>query len=279
MGGDAPALFADRALSARPGFTLDADTEPLVKAICEQLDCMPLALELAAARLRSMTTGELLARLGQRFRLLRADRGMYTSRHATLTAVVDWSYELLTPEEQLLLCQLGVFVGGFELAAVHAVSTPGEAGSRDELDTLDLLDTLVDQSLVQAEALDGRTRYSMLETLRQYTASLWSDEEHANLKARHAAYYLAFARAADEQLRGAEQVHWFGRLETEHDNLRGRAVLGSRAGRRPCDGSRFDGCAVVVLAGAQPPRGGTSLVRPGACHAADARPRQTGCAP
>ena len=216
---DAPALFADRATAARPGFRLDADTEPLLQAICESLDCMPLALELAAARLRSMTAAELLDRLGERFRLLRADRGASADRHATLSAVVAWSYELLAPDAQELLDRLWVFSGGFDLAGAHAVSMSGE-GSIDELDTLDLLDTLVDQSLVQAREIEGRTRYSMLETLRQYATGRCSEAERDDLRARHAAHYLAFARSADERLRGPEQAAWFRRLETEHDNLR-----------------------------------------------------------
>ena len=217
---DAPALFEDRASAARAGFSLDDHSEPLVKAICAHLDGMPLAIELAAARLRSMTVLELLDGLGQRFRLLRADRGVSTGRHATLAAVIDWSYELLAPEAKRLLLELGIFAGGFELGAAHAIRTMGQAEACDQFDTLDMLDTLVDHSLVQADELDGRTRYSMLETLRQYAASRWSDEDRADLQARHAAYYLGFARAADERLRGPEQAHWLGRLETEHDNLR-----------------------------------------------------------
>ena len=166
---DAPELFVDRAKAARPDFDVDAATAPLVSAVCERLDCLPLALELAAARLRSMSAAELLGRLGDRFRLLRADRGGTGGRHATLAAAVEWSYDLLSPAAQRVLDCLWVFSGGFDLAAAHHVRTaPPSAG--DELDTLELLDMLVDQSLVQVREIDGRTRYSMSETLRQYAA-------------------------------------------------------------------------------------------------------------
>ena len=178
---------------------------------------MPLAIELAAARLRSMTADELLERLGSRFRLLRADRDRRVGRHATLEAVVDWSYDLLTAAERRLLTELAVFAGGFDLAAAHAIH---DTTGSDELDTLDTLDALVDKSLVQAAESHGRTRYSMLETIRQYSVARWSDEDKATLTRRHAIWCLELAEAGDEQLKGADQVRWIDRLEAEHDNLR-----------------------------------------------------------
>ena len=188
---------------------------------------MPLAIELAAARLRSMTVSELHDRLDQRFRLLRLDRGTQESRHATLSAVVEWSYDLLGPRERSLLCDLGVFAGGFDLAGAHAIrcansefDDDGDTAVPDELDTLDLLDTLVGQSLVQASTVDGRTRYSMLETLRQFASNRWNSSQRARLQVAHAAHFLDFACHADGELGGAHQAQWLTRMEAEHDNLR-----------------------------------------------------------
>jgi predicted ATPase len=224
---DAPALFATRASAARPDFRLDSTAGLAVREVCHALDGMPLAIELAAARLRSMTVSELRDRLDQRFRLLRLDRGAQEARHATLSAVVEWSYDLLGPREQSLLCDLGVFAGGFDLAGAHAIrcadSEPNSGGDiavPDELDTLDLLDTLVGQSLVQASTLDGRTRYSMLETLRQFASNRWNSARRSRLQVAHAAYFLDFACHADSELGGADQAQWLTRMEAEHDNLR-----------------------------------------------------------
>jgi predicted ATPase/class 3 adenylate cyclase len=224
---DARSLFAARATAARPEFQLDATTEVAVREVCRALDGMPLAIELAAARLRSMTVSELHDRLDQRFRLLRLDRGTKESRHATLSAVVEWSYALLGSREQSLLRDLGVFAGGFDLAGAHAIRRAdserddgGDAAVPDELDTLDLLDTLVGQSLVQASDPDGHTRYSMLETLRQFASNRWSSLQRARLQVAHAAHFLDFACHADSQLGGADQAQWLNRMEAEHDNLR-----------------------------------------------------------
>ena len=224
---DAPALFAARATAARPDFRLDPAAAKVVRDVCRALDGMPLAIELAAARLRSMTVAELHDRLDQRFRLLRLDRGTHESRHATLSAVVEWSYDLLGPRERSLLCDLGVFAGGFDLAGAHAIrgadselADSGDTLVPDELDTLDLLDTLVGQSLVQASTLDGRTRYSMLETLRQFASNRWKRPQRVRLQVAHAAHFLEFAGHADSELAGAHQAQWLTRLEAEHDNLR-----------------------------------------------------------
>jgi predicted ATPase/class 3 adenylate cyclase len=224
---DAPALFTDRATAARPDLGLDPTAAKAVREVCHALDGMPLAIELAAARLRSMTVSELHDRLDQRFRLLRLDRGTHESRHATLSAVVEWSYGLLGPRERSLLCELGVFAGGFDVAGAHAIrgADPefyegGGTSVPDELDTLDLLDGLVGQSLVQASTVDGHTRYSMLETLRQFASNQWSSPQRAWLQVAHAAHFLDFARRADSELGGADQAQWLTGMEAEHDNLR-----------------------------------------------------------
>jgi predicted ATPase/DNA-binding CsgD family transcriptional regulator len=226
LGRDAFALFADRARAARPGFSPEAANHEVVLAICQQLDGMPLAIELAAARLRSMTAPELLDRLGERFRLLRADRGVHVGRHATLVALVDWSFELMSDAERGLLRDAGVFAGSFDLAAAHAVRAQD---GLDELETLDVLDALVEQSLVQVSDLDGGTRYTMLETIRQYAERLWTKIDGPALRCRHAAHFLDLAEAADSQLAGRDQTRWLRRLEAEHDNMRTalRWTLGS----------------------------------------------------
>jgi predicted ATPase/class 3 adenylate cyclase/DNA-binding CsgD family transcriptional regulator len=214
---DARALFVERASAARPGFSPEAANYDVVTAICQQLDGMPLAIELAAARLRSMTARELLDRLGQRFRLLKSDPGLHVGRHATLVGLVDWSFDLMSDSERSLLRDVGVFAGGFDVAAAHEVCV--QDGS-DELDTLNLLDALVEQSLLQVIELDGGTRYSMLETIRQYAVRRWTEAQGPALRRRHAAYFLDVAEAADSQLAGSDQVRWLRRLEAEHDNMR-----------------------------------------------------------
>lgn len=219
-GTDAAELLVERATAARPDLRVGPDTAATLTAVCEHLDGMPLAIELAAARLRSMTPVELLDHLDQRFRLLRVDRGApgVIDRHATLGAVVDWSYDLLTAERQRLLVALGTFVGGFDLAAAHALRDPGPAS--DQLDTLDLLQALVDQSLVQTAEVDGRTRYALLETVRRYAVDHQTAQDRLALGVRHADHFLELARTADRELRGREQAGWLRRLEREHDNLR-----------------------------------------------------------
>jgi predicted ATPase/DNA-binding NarL/FixJ family response regulator len=214
---DAVALFLERAEAARPDLPRGSVSGEVVSAICRELDGMPLAIELGAARLRSMTASELLDRLGQRFRLLRAQETQPVGRHSTLASLVDWSFDLLSAAEQFLLRDVGVFAGGFDLAAAHAVRVDGGA---DELDTFDLLDALVAQSLLHVVEMDGRTRYLMLETIRQYVARSWSEDDAFRLRSRHADHFLGLAERADSELVGREQVRWLRRLEADHDNMR-----------------------------------------------------------
>jgi predicted ATPase len=219
---EAVELFADRARAQDPGFTLDAVTTPLAASVCRRLDGIPLAIELAAARLKSMSLAQVSARLDQRFRLLTGGSRNVMPRQQTLQATVDWSYSLLTEPEQATLRRMSVFTGGFELEAADTVCALEDG---DEFGILDRLSSLVDKSLVIADhSPDGAVRYRLLETIRQYCAEalLRTDGDAVALKARtqHACYYLALAEAAGPQLRGPAQGTWLRRLDPEWENLR-----------------------------------------------------------
>jgi hypothetical protein len=198
---------------------LDAQTGPLVVSICRRLDGLPLAIELAAARLRSMSLADLHARLDQRFRLLTGGSRTAMERQQTLRAAIGWSYELLTSAEQTLLRRLAVFVDGFDLRAAEAI---GGFGDVDVLDVADLLGSLVDKSLVVAEQAGPAVRYRLLETIRQYAAEKLAEADHEEAAASYAAhcgYYLALAETAAGQLAGPEQVQWLLRLDADHANV------------------------------------------------------------
>ena len=239
-------LFCERAAAVRPGFALDAENAAAVAQVCARLDGIPLALELAAARVRVLPPGQLLARLDDRFRLLTGGSRTALERHQTLQAAVDWSHDLLADQERTLFARLSVFAGGFTLEAAEAVGAdpggpegpegPGGAGI-EAPEVLDLLTHLVDKSLVQAEAQpDGEARYRLLETLRQYARQrLVAGGAAAAAHARHAAVYLALAEAAAPALHGPRQRRWLDRLEAEHDNL--RAALRWLLGQEDPDGA------------------------------------------
>ncbi|MGK5682719.1 ATP-binding protein [Actinoplanes sp. URMC 104] len=197
-------LFADRAALVAPGFTLDAATEPAVRSIVRTLDGLPLAVELAAARLPVLPVDELARRVGDRFRLLSRGSSTAAARHRTLRAVVAWSWELLTPSERLLASRFTVFRGGAALDAVEQVCGLGDA-------TLDVLDGLVAKSLIER---DG-SRYRMLATIRDFCGEQLTED----LTAAHAAHYLRLAQTADAQLRGPAQLEWLDRLDADRDNL------------------------------------------------------------
>jgi predicted ATPase/transcriptional regulator with XRE-family HTH domain len=216
-------LFVQRAHAALPTFALTAASAPAVAAICRRLDGLPLALELAAVRSALFTPQELLAQLDQRLALLTTGAVDLPTRQQTLKRAIDWSYNLLDEREQALFRRLSVFVGGCTLEAARAVchiplGTPGEL----ETDVLEGVAALIDQSLLQrTEGTDGRARFTMLETIREYALErLAAHGEAEALRERHLAYYLALAEAAEPHLRGAEQIIWADRLEVEHDNLR-----------------------------------------------------------
>jgi predicted ATPase/class 3 adenylate cyclase len=217
---DAVALFVERTRAQGVGFSFNEKTAPLVVSVCRQLDGMPLAIELAAARLRSMSLAELHGRLDQRFRLLTGGSRTALERQQTLRATVAWSYSLLAGAEQLLLGRLSVFAGGFGLTAVEAVCG---SGGPDVLDVADLLGSLVDKSLVVAEPAGGTLRYRLLETIRLFAAERLveaGDEEAAALPEAHCAHFLSFAEQAAGYLTGPEQGGWLARLDADQANLR-----------------------------------------------------------
>lgn len=214
---DAVRLFADRAAAASPGFTLTDSVAPAVAALCQRLDGLPLAIELAAARTRSFEPAELVRHLDQRFELLSAGPRTAAPRHRTLRGAIDWSYELLEEDERALFGRLGVFPADFDFEAVQSVCGPDDPGSRP---VLMLLPALVDKSLVTATGR-GTGRYRLLETIRAYAAGqLAGSATGTAIRREHAGHYLALAEQAARQLRTPDQRAWLGRLTTEQPNLR-----------------------------------------------------------
>jgi predicted ATPase len=218
LSADAVRLFVERAAEAKGRFELTAANAPAVARLVRRLDGIPLALELAAARVRSLTPAELADRLDERFRLLAGGQRTAVERHQTLRRAIDWSYDLLTPPEQAALNRTAVFAGDFGLDAAEAIV----AGDGIEaIDIVDLSGHLVDKSLVLAEDRDGTTRYRLLETIRQYAQERLEAAGEAELVRRHhAEHYAGFAAAAGAGLRGRDEVAWTERVDTELDNLR-----------------------------------------------------------
>ncbi|MFE1317498.1 BTAD domain-containing putative transcriptional regulator [Kitasatospora phosalacinea] len=216
-------LFADRAAAVRPGFRVDAGTAPLVVAVCRALDGIPLAIELAAARTRSLTLRQVADRLDDRFRLLAGGDRAALPRHRTLRAVVDWSWELLAPRERAVLAALSVFAGGATPEHAELVCGPQAPGA----DVVEVVAALIDKSLVRAvpDGAGGEVRYQLLETVRAYAAEKAAESGAAARAARaHAACFLALAERAEPELRGRDQVRWSRRLAAERDDL--HAALG-----------------------------------------------------
>jgi predicted ATPase/transcriptional regulator with XRE-family HTH domain len=212
-------LFLARAQEVEPAFTLTPDNAAAVAQICVRLDGLPLALELAATRLRLLEPSTLLARLSKRLPLLTGGARDLPARHQTMRATIAWSYDLLRPAEQSLFRRLAVFAGGWTLEAAEAVGADG-AG-----EVLDWLDALLTQSLLRREPQPGgESRYTMLETIREYALErLEESGAAAQVRQAHATYFLALAEEAEPALHGPEQARWQQRLEQEHDNI--RAVL------------------------------------------------------
>jgi predicted ATPase len=206
---EAVRLFVERAAAVAPGFALDVDTAPSVARICHRLDGLPLALELAAARVDALTPAALADRLDDRFRLLRAGSRTAPTRQQTLEATLDWSHDLLSPDETTLLRRLAVFSGSFVLEAVEEVCA---GDGLESLQVTLLLADLVDKSLVSGEDRDGLRRYRLLETIRSYAARrLDAAGEREAVALRHAAWLVKFVQGLDEQLAG---------LDAEQGNLR-----------------------------------------------------------
>jgi predicted ATPase/DNA-binding SARP family transcriptional activator len=222
----ATALFADRAAAVSPDFTLDGQTRPVVTDIVRRLDGLPLAIELAAARLRTLPLAEISVRLADRFRLLTGGSRTALPRHRTLRAVVEWSWELLTPAERLLAERFSVFPAGAAGDAAAAVCADGlrpdgsrpDAGRLAAADVDELLSSLVDKSLLQPVADGARLR--MLETIREYGAEkLAGRGEVDELRRRHAAHYTALMDEAAPRLLTCDQLSWLAALRADHDNI------------------------------------------------------------
>ncbi|GLY19077.1 SARP family transcriptional regulator [Kineosporia sp. NBRC 101677] len=217
---DSPAvrLFTDRAALVRPGFTLTPDNSATVSEICRRLDGLPLAIELAAARMRTLGPEALAGRLDNRFRVLTGGNRTAMPRHQTLRAVVAWSWELLTDDERALAEQISVFPGGVTADTAAAVCSGGEL---DQDVVADLLLSLADKSLLVVTGVDqAQPRYRMLETIREFALEQLSARgEMATVRRAHASYFLALAETADPYLRGPDQLTWLDRLTTERENL------------------------------------------------------------
>ena len=216
---DAIKLFIARAMTVQPSFEVKADNAPTIAQICHRLDGIPLAIELAAARVKALSIEQISIRLDDRFRLLTGGRRTALPRQQTLRGAIDWSYELLSPAEKTVLRRISVFSGGWILEAAEAVCCGDEL---ECWDIVDVLTQLVDKSLINFEEVPGSARYRMLETVRQYSQErLIEAGEEATVKDFHLRWYLSLAEQAETGLKGQDQVSWLNRLETEHDNLRG----------------------------------------------------------
>ena len=214
---DAAELFSDRARHARPGFTLSDDNAATVGEICARLDGVPLAIELAAARVRALSPAEILDSLHDRFRLLTGGARTAVRRQQTLRASVDWSHALLTEPERVLFRRLAVFLGGFDFDAAQAVAGSGEV---ERYQVLDQLSLLVDKSLVVADDTEERTRYRLLETVRQYALEKLGESGEADaVRTRHRDHYTALAALFDAPA-GKNYEQRIERAETEIDNMR-----------------------------------------------------------
>ena len=210
-----------------PTFALTAENAAAVAELCRRLDGLPLAIELAAARVRLLRVEQIVARLNDRFRLLTGGSRTVQPRQQTLRAALDWSHDLLSKPEQTLLRRLSVFAGGFTLEAVEGICAGPEL---DAAQALDLLAQLVDKSMVLVETADPGApvaRYRLLESIREYCHErARAAGEVVWLRGRHQAWFLALAEEAQRRGGGPEQVAWLDRLETEYDNL--QAALGWR---------------------------------------------------
>ena len=215
----AVALFVQRALAAKPDFELNQENASAVTEICARLDGLPLAIELAAARVKVLSPASMRSRLSSRLQLLTGGACDMPQRHQTLRAAMDWSYELLTGAEQKLFRRLSVFAGGCTLEAAEAVcDTKGDL----DLDLLEGMTSMVDKSLVQqVEPMKGESRFVMLETIREYASEkLETSGEKASTRRAHAAYCLVLAEEQATEESSAESADWLERFALEHDNFR-----------------------------------------------------------
>jgi len=211
-------LFVERAKAAQPTFAVTAENAPAIAHLCRRLDGIPLAIELAAARLTAMSVEQIAERLGDRFRLLTGGSRTALHRQQTLRAAIDWSHDLLAEPERLLFRRLAVFSGGWTLEAAEVVCA-GDGIVAEEV--LDLLAGLVRKSLVSMNDLGEQTRYRLLETIRQYAGEKLADSGEADAaRSRHRDWCLALGGRAEAAWYGRDQLLWLARLEVEQDNLR-----------------------------------------------------------
>lgn len=245
-------LFVQRAIAVRPAFSLSDENAPAVAEICARLEGLPLAIELAAVRVKALSPRQIAARLGESLDLLTQGGRTLAPRHQTLRGVMDWSYSLLSEPERAMFRQVSVFAGGWTLEAAEAVASNNPNGNRvtagnthdsPSLDrsasVLDLLAALVDHSLVIADEQAGDARYRLMEPVRQYAAErLRESGDEAGVRERHRDWCLALAEAAAPELTGSEQRRWLACLEREHDNLRA-ALLWCETRGEPAVGLRL----------------------------------------
>ena len=219
---EAVKLFIDRATSAIPSFTVTNDNAPSLAQICHRLDGIPLAIELAATKIRVLSVEQIAMRLDDRFKLLTGGSRTALERHQTLRAAIDWSYNLLSHEEQILFRRLSIFVNGWALEAAESVCADESIKNED---VLNLLEQLINKSLVIAKELQGESRYHVLETMRQYAnEKLVESGESNTLHDRHLNYFLNLAETAAPHLIRPEQLEWLAKLDPNYENL--RAALG-----------------------------------------------------
>lgn len=235
---EATRFFVDRAMAALPLFRPTSDNSAAIANICRRLDGIPLAIELAAVRVKILAPEQIEDLLQNRFRLLTGGPRTALERHQTLRATMDWSFDLLTKPEQFLLTRLSVFAGGWTLEDAEGL-IQNDLGTRT--DVLNLLSNIVDKSLVVVDHKHGLARYGMLETVRQFSAELLTDTGDADeFRERHASLFIKLAEEADPKIRGVDQLKWLEILEGEHENLRA-ALEWSIASDRADDAARLIG--------------------------------------
>lgn len=245
---EAVRLFIERAQRTSLGFSINQANEEPVYQICQQLDGLPLAIELAAAQLNMLSPNEIATRLTHSFRILTTRNRDIEDRHQTMRAVIDWSYSLLTNSERLLFNQLSVFRGGFTLEAAQAICKMEPQGSDllefdfQRVDVFDLLSSLVDKSMIVAEhGIQNESRYHMLETLREYGQDQLTDRgQFEDCHRRHAVFYMNLAETAEPETRSHDQVTWMNRLEIEHDNFRAALVWAFELAKRRGNPTAFE---------------------------------------
>jgi len=233
------ALFVDRAKSADTRFSLSDDNVPIVAEICRHLDGIPLAIELAAARVKVLSIPSLAQRLKERFKLLTGGSRAALPRQQTLSALIAWSYDLLAPQEQMLFARLAIFAGSFSLDAATGVCS---GDGLHEADILDVLSSLADKSLVVADTSLEQERYHLLESTRAYAMEkLVTASEHLRMSRRHGEFYRNKAREADKGFSTESTLAWFAKVEQDLDNYRAALEWGLSQGHDPLVGAVIAG--------------------------------------